>query len=306
MARNLKYQLNYIINQNFKEGVSKHSLKSDGSRSEHSKVYSYAERKNLIDTTSKLANYMSEKYPEVKYVRDIQNTHIQSFLNDNAQGWTRSTIDVRCSHISKLERLAEQTYKGSNFNFYHDIVKPTGRDNTREIAMTRQDYNKLLLHTRESTSESRYAIEFAGRFGLRVAELSKLQYRDIQQQENGSYRLNIVDSKGGRDRVIEVTKESDKSFLGQFKGSETDRIIPYQSDSINKFVNRHLEACGLTQYIDAKTSIHSIRKMVAQEKFDECRANGQTRQESLDTVSHFLGHNDNRNDLMARYIGNIY
>lgn len=305
MARNLKYQFKTIIEKNFKEGVSKHSLKAQG-KGEQTRVFSYAERKNLIDISSKFANYMKDNHSDVNLIRDLKSEHIQEFLNQNANGWTKATIDVRCSQLAKLEKLASQTFKGSNFTFYRDIVKPTGKDPSRTLSMSRSDYNKLLLSTRESKSDSRHAVEFAGRFGLRVSETTKLQYRDIQRQEDGSYKLNIVDSKGGRDRTIEITKEADKVFLEQFKGSSTDRIIPLKTDSVNKFVNRHMHKCQLNQYIDRKTSIHSMRKMVAQEEFDKHRADGLSRQESLDKVSNFLGHGENRNELMERYVANIY
>lgn len=47
MARNLKYQFKYAIEQSFKPGADKHSMKSnraeDGSRG--SKTLSYADRK---------------------------------------------------------------------------------------------------------------------------------------------------------------------------------------------------------------------------------------------------------------------
>lgn len=306
MARNLKYQFKTIIEKNFKEGMSKHSMKKDGSKSSQAKIFSFSDRKNLINTSSKLANYMKDKYPQVKMLNEVKSEHVQSFLNDNSKGWTKSTIDVRMSHIKKLEKLASQTYSNSKFDFTKDLVKISGKDGCRTLSMSRSDYNKLLTSAKDSTSESRFAIELAGRFGLRVSETTKLQHRDIQKQEDGSYKLQIVDSKGGRDRTIEVTKEDDKAFLSQFKGVSTDRIIPFQSGSVNKFVNRHLERCELREYIDAKTSIHSMRKMVAQEHFDACRACGLGRQESLDQVSAFLGHGHNRDELMERYISNIY
>ena len=49
-TRNIKYQFKYCIDTHFREGMDKHSMKRNGK--DNSKIYSYADRKNLIDLDS--------------------------------------------------------------------------------------------------------------------------------------------------------------------------------------------------------------------------------------------------------------
>lgn len=51
-TRNIKYQFKHCIDIHFKEGMDKHSLKLQGK--DNSKIYSYSDRKNLIDLSSNL------------------------------------------------------------------------------------------------------------------------------------------------------------------------------------------------------------------------------------------------------------
>ena len=75
MARNLKYQFKYAIEQSFKPGADKHSMKSnraeDGSRG--SKTLSYADRKNLIDVSANFSNWMRDNHSEIKELKDINS-----------------------------------------------------------------------------------------------------------------------------------------------------------------------------------------------------------------------------------------
>ena len=58
MARNLKYQFKYAIEQSCKFGADKHSMKNNRAENGNMKArtLSYADRKNLIDVSSNFAN----------------------------------------------------------------------------------------------------------------------------------------------------------------------------------------------------------------------------------------------------------
>ena len=82
--RNLKYQFLRAINQNFREGMDKHSDKKNNIRNT-GKIYSYADRKNLIDLSCNFANWMRNSYPEIKLLKDLESKHLQEFLNSKKQ-----------------------------------------------------------------------------------------------------------------------------------------------------------------------------------------------------------------------------
>lgn len=312
MSKNLKAQFHYVIENNFKPGMDKHSMKHQDYKSEvrGTKIFSYSDRQNLINTSAHLANWLKEAHPEVKMVRDIRSKHIQEYLNKNSVGWTKATVELRMSHLRKLETLANNTFKGSEVKFTHDLVKPAGNDPTRIMPMSRSDYNRLLVAMKDSESAGKTAFELAGRFGLRVSETTKLQYRDITEKEDGTMNLHIHNSKGGHSRDIQVGKPADIQYLKELvvghQGDSIDRVVPIQDDSVNKFINRTMEKAGIDEYRDASTSIHALRKMVAQELYDELRLEGKGRNEALDEVSKFLGHGKDREACISRYVSNIY
>lgn len=297
----------YAIESHFASGMDKHSAKKQG-LSKQNKIYSYSDRRNLIDTSAHFSNWLRQRHPEIRYIKDISSDITQEYLNESSQGWTKATITVKMSHLKKLEKLAADTFRNSNVCFFCDIVKPCGRDNSRTIPMTRNDYTKLLLTMNKSVSSAKTAIELCGRFGLRVSETTKLQYRDIILNEDGSASINIVNSKGGKSRVIKTSNQDDVSFLSSLTSYHSDksRIVPIDSKSVNKFVQRYLRSAGLEKYTKAKTSTHAIRKMVAQEKYDEYRNSGLSRKDSINKVSFYLGHGKNRDECISRYVTNIW
>lgn len=301
MAKNLKYQFLYAINSNFKEGMSKHSIKAE-KKMDGTRVFSYADRKNLIDVASNFSNYMKQNYSDVKQVKDINAEHIQSFLNSKANTCSKATLQQYSSKFNKLEKIVNNTYN-TNAN-YSGHVTPSGAENTkiRSVAMSRNDFEKLRNSFSNSTSSAKQAIELTARAGLRVSETVKLQGRDINIEKG---TIHVADGKGGRDRDVQIRAE-DKQYFADLKASVSDyeRICPVQSDSINKAVLNHMKSIGIAdKYED--TSIHAIRKMYAQEQYDSYREQGMTITESLGAVSVDLGHSENRIELMKEYVLNI-
>lgn len=302
MGRNIKYQFLNAINNNFKEGMSKESIKKSG-QMDGTRIFSYSDRKNLIDVASNFSNYLKETHPEVKMVKDIKAEHVQSFLNSKANNCSYATLKQYESKFNKLENIVNKTY---NCNAsYKGFTTPAGVNNTkiRNSSMSKEDFKKLENAFSNSNSSAKTAIQLTARAGLRVSECTKLQGRDINLKEN---TIHVADGKGGRDRDIPIRPE-DKQYFADLKASvrDTERICPVQPDSINKAIQREMEKLELKdKYED--TSIHAIRKMYAQEEYDRCRAEGMEIKEALGEVSVQLGHSENRIELMKEYVLNIH
>ncbi|OBY12502.1 tyrosine-type recombinase/integrase [Clostridium paraputrificum] len=302
MGRNLKHQFINAINKNFKECMDKHSAKhSDGIGTE--KIYSYADRKNLLDVACNFANYMKHEHSEIRMVKDIKEEHIQGFFNEKAKECSYLTLEQYRSRFNKLEKLVKNTYHVEvNYSRGYDI--PITREQTeklRSISMSKQEYSQLSGCIEASRSAAVPGIHLSARFGLRVSEISKLQGRDIDLERNV---IRIIGSKGGRDREIPI-RSHERSFCEEIKREvrEHERVVPLRSNSINTFLQRSLEKCGLREkYSSAKTGIHSIRKMAAQNHYDECRANGMSIREAKQDTSQWLGHGKDRLELMNEYI----
>ena len=83
----------------------KKSGQMDGKR-----VFSFADRKNLIDLSAHFAGYMSEHHSEVRQLRDIQTDHIQGFLDAKAETVSQATLQQYESRFRKLELTNPQKW----------------------------------------------------------------------------------------------------------------------------------------------------------------------------------------------------
>lgn len=302
MGRNLKYQFLNAINNNFKEGMSKNSIKEAGQMN-GTRIFSYSDRTNLIDVASNFSNFMKQNYGDVKMVKDIKAEHIQSFLNLKSQTCSSATMKQYESKFNKLEKIVNNTYN-CNAN-YRGFSTPNGANATkiRNSSMSKADFKRLESSFSNSNSSAKIAIQLTARAGLRVSECTKLQGRDIDLNKGV---IRVIDGKGGRDREVTIRQE-DKAFFTDLKANygDMERICPVQNDSINKAISREMEKLDMKEKYE-DTSIHCIRKMYAQEQFDRYRDEGMEIREALGQVSVDLGHSENRLELMKEYVLNIH
>ncbi|MDM0981925.1 tyrosine-type recombinase/integrase [Clostridium perfringens] len=304
MARNLKYQLKTAIEKNFKEGMDKHSIKVNGG--DGTKIFSYSDRKNLINFTSNFSNWMKDNYPEVRMAKDINSNHVQSFLNSKAQECSRATLKQYVSKANKMAKLINNTY---NQDLKFNVVAPASKSGNqifRNKQMSENHYNKLLSNMRDGNGKN--ALLITKNFGLRVSEVTKLQNRDIDLDKGV---IRVVGGKGGRDREVPIRSQEQRQVAEQLKATvrqETDRIVPIKPNSINMALSRAMDRIGVgEEYSD--TGIHSIRKLYAQEQYNYYRSSGMEINQALGEVSRDLGHSLERGkdmDLMCIYIKNIF
>lgn len=290
-TRNIKYQFKYCIDTHFREGMDKHSMKRNGK--DNSKIYSYSDRKNLIDLSSNFSNWIKENHNEIRQLKDINSTHIQEFLDEKANTCSTKTLKNYQSYFRKLETICNDTYN-TNVDF-HSAVTPisikNGGGKIRNIMCSDAQYQSLLKTT---NSNLKSALILSKNFGLRASECSKLQYRDIK--EDGIY---IVDSKGKRSRFVKAENKQQQDILQQFRGKNQGRICPIRTESLQQAFNRECKKQGIDFQNGA---FHTLRKNFATAKYKEHREKGETIQQALDSVSHALGHGSNRNQLMKEYI----
>ena len=302
MGRNLKYQFLNAINNCFKEGMDKHSIKASG-QMDGTRIFSYADRKNLVDTASNFSNYLKSNYPDVKMLKDIKPEHVQSFLNSKSGSCSDATLKQYQNKFNKLQNVVNNTYN-INVNF-KGAIAPHGSNATkiRNSSMSKIDFKKLENSFSNSKSSAKTAIQITAKAGLRVGECVKLKGKDINIQGG---TVHVHGGKGGRDRDVKIRPE-DKKFWSDLKASvrANERICPVNKDSINKAIRREMEKLDIQdKYRD--TGIHCIRKMYAQQQFDHYREQGMEIKEALGQVSEDLGHSDTRIELMKEYVLNIY
>lgn len=306
MSKSIKHQLIHAINSNFKEGQDKHAMKRAGYERQ-STIFSYSDRKNLIDTAAAFANWLKDQPDAPRRLYEITPQHIQAYLNAHADKWTAATFKARFSHLRKLEALARSTYPNSKISFTAGVTLPqTATAPKRTIQVSERDYERLLSFSVLSKSQARHAIFLSGACGLRVAEIAKLKGSDIAIQPDGSATVRVVDSKGKRSRTITLNNPDTVSRLAQLHSEAGQgRVCPVKSESLNAYLRRAFHALGMTEYVQHKTGFHALRKLAAQRYYDACRGRGLAIKEALGETSVFLGHGKNRDELMKHYVLNI-
>jgi len=302
---NLKRQFYYAIEKCCKFGADKHSIKHQKNYNK-SNIYSYSDRKNLLNIYSQFGNHIKDNFPNVKMSKDITNEHIQSFLSSKSRSCSNETLKSYFSAFIKLGHIINNTYHThSTFNSIVIPVSKKGLSKIRDVSMSKEDYGKIQTYLNNSKGSGRIGLEIAKITGMRTEEICKLKFKDIKS--NGKI-ISVVDGKGKRSREIPIYKIEDISFfkcLLNSSSSENERICPIQPDSLNKAIRRAIKALGIDKkYKD--TTIHSIRKMYAQNLYNDLRNQGFTSLQSWNNISANLGHGENRQDLLHVYLSDLW
>lgn len=277
--------------------MDKHAIKRAG-QMDGTRIFSFADRSNLIDLASNFASYMKQHHADVKEVRSITTAHIQEFMSAKSETVSQQTLDQYHSRFCKLERLVNDTYKSCHANF-HSAVTPlssvNGGGKLRSQMLATSDYQALLNSSTNTNLHNALVLSYCA--GLRASECSKLKSSDWNA---ASGTLRIVDSKGKRSREVKVPQQHINA-VGAVMGSTEGRICTCQTQSLQKAMRRELVTCGLSDTYK-NGAFHMARKAYATNLYQDCRSSGMTVQQSLSTVSQSLGHGAKRNELMKEYI----
>ncbi|MEG2985081.1 MAG: tyrosine-type recombinase/integrase [Peptostreptococcaceae bacterium] len=269
------------------------------------RVYSYSEKENLMKTSVQLTNFIKENYPGVKLIKEISENMVRDFIISKVDVCRQSTLDQYRSRLDKIEHLINVRYKTADVSFGNlKIASALGEDKLRCSDMDKVHYKAIMDSSLGSNSKGRLGVEIAREWALRVSEVTNIRVKDINLEEK---ILHIHQSKGGRSRDLPIREYQmqmvEKMILNR---EDNDRVVTIKEDSINRWLGRELEKNGIRDYNAEKTGVHCIRKMVAQEKYDEFRNEGYTRAEARDLTSEYLGHGEDREELMKEYVANMW
>ena len=295
--KSIKCQFQYAINENFREGMSKHSLKDQDTS--HTNIYSYGEKFRLLDVASDFSKFLKENFSNVKYIRDIEANHIQSFLNSK-KTCTQNSINSYVQSLKKLERISNKCYGLSKENISQVAVPKVQRksDASRGAShpITRDAYEKLLTYCLNNPSKSGNALllDFtcSDSHGMRIEELARIKLSNIDSQGI----ITITNAKGGKEYQMQC---SNLPFLKELISKQYDTkgkfLFDIKGSSINKYLERTCVKLGLEKY-----SFHDIRRYHAQNYFDGLRGQGFTTKDALLTTSKYLSHNSPRAQMMTQ------
>ena len=303
--RSLKAQLKFAVQKCQRFGQSKHADKKNPEIYTKEGVYSISSSDALKDTVTNFANFMSEKHPEIGYVRDITVDHINEWIAYRQADWSNKTYDNMVSRIGKMELLLNKTYHLELDLTTGLMHRPKDRQDKEEIrnkAMSRDDLRDLITYMKNSTSPNGWiALEITSRCGLRVKEVSCLRFSNI---DTDNKVIHVVEgAKNGRKRDVAI-RDKDILFFRKFcreYGNQEYVTGGIKEDSINKSIRRAMQAIG----IDLKykeTTEHAVRKLYASERYQEELKKTNDKKKAFTAVQHDLGHGDFRTKLFDTYV----
>ena len=302
--RSINNQLHHAVSTALAFGESKRSASLE---ERESKVYSLKRADSLRALSKSFAKYLNTEYPEIKMVRDIKQDHVKAYLNAHKSTWSKHTLEEKCGQMGKLGTICGNAFNGAGWSRVDVMPAPESREKVRNVTMSQEHLAALRESFRGSKSAGAIGIEIAARCGLRSAECATLRGKDIDLEKKELF-VSREGAKNGRERFVPI-REKDMGYFDSLKASAGDSYCcrGVSAEGINHAIREHMRDLGISEFYPCST-IHSIRKAYAQERMEELRGPAPLpdRTEEIrtwDTVSHELGHGDDRIDLYNTYIG---
>lgn len=305
MSKNIIYQMQSAVNFAADKGIGtdKHSDKCNGEIGTY-KIYSYASRKEMIDFSWDFGRYIKVNFPDIKQVKDIKVEHINDYLKSK-KDISGNTIKLLSSNLNKLELCVEKFFNIKVDWQTNRVIPEAEKSNIRHVIFTDEQVVKIdnrVAEKRDSLSKNGYYL--ARFFGLRSASICKIQVQDVSLENR---ILHIHGDKGGRNRDLQIPEEAvpylKKMLIG--KDNPTDRLVPLRPDSVCAYLNRICKELNyhgeFDNIIKARTSIHCLRRYKATAMYEEL-IKTHSKKEAENLVCKFLGHGENRKDIIGRYI----
>jgi len=314
---NLFKQTKHAIIQCCTFGADKHAMKTKSKSGKRHldntwHIFSYAQRKELIELASQGMRFIKAAQPEIRLVRDVLVEHWNEFLETKAETCSTSTLEQYCSRIRKIGRCINHYYH-ANVDWHSKLRAPTSLttpygEEQRVQQMTREDFDALIKWAQRPGAKSRAYIgwELSARFGYRVAGAASARVNDVHLERKGHFgfgQVHIVE-KGNRERDVDIKTMEDRLFLEKLIEGKAleEKLVGIAAGSINRQMHRGMEALGIKDKYPL-TAEHSIRKLYAQELWNQCRSEGMSRQDCIRYCNVQLGHSQTRNiELLTRYV----
>ena len=305
--RSLKSQINYAISKNTHIGESKRAYRNQHDGKTNGRTFSVGYSEALRDCANSFTKYVKVEHPDIRMAKDITTRVVQQWIDYNKDKWSNATTNNRISQMKVIAQQINNTYKEADIHL--DELKNNKDqkrdDKIRDKAMERKDYEAIRRNLQQSQSQARYAIEIAGRNGLRIKEISCLKTKNIDLEKNV---LHITEgAKNGKYRDVPIRK-ADLDYYINLKKELESMGQEYvcggvKEDSLNHAIRNEMKQLGLDRKYE-KTSNHAIRKMYARERMGEERVHGNSEEKAWSIVQKELGHGSGfRQALYKTYIG---
>ena len=187
-------QIQKALDSRLAIGMSKHNDKrirnESGRRLADDRIYSWSTYRSYLKHAVYFSRWIEKNHPECKTLAKAR-----PYVND----WIQSRIDQGMSaYTVKLETAALAKVYGCSTK---DFIQTPER-NRSKIVRSRGDKIRDKHFSKKNNAE---LVTFCKCTGLRRHELKKVRGDQLIQNEDGSYSVQVISGKGGKDRTVPVT-----------------------------------------------------------------------------------------------------
>lgn len=307
---NLFQQIKMGVDDAFSPGTSKRSMKNDrdedGNLKENTKnhVFSYESRSDLINTAHQFADFVKTNHPDIKFVKDITRDMAKEFLDSkhhiNGGSCNSNSVNTYAQRLDNLSHVCNAKYH-SDTNW--DVDKKELYQDGEHLRSLRMDPEHLkdALNSMNDC-HGKFGVEIAKEFGVRESSIVHFRGKDFDFE---NLTATVFDAKHGKTFKIELREDQAEWIKEKMEEKGiglNDRLVPIRAQSVANILCEHLDKTGHKEYSEAKSTIHAVRKMVAQQhyeaKISEYQAKGEdfktAEKHALRDTSNYLGHGDMR------------
>lgn len=316
MSKNISYQLQFLVHKSSAFGSSKYDERRKGKGINNVKTYSHKTFSARLDVAKAFGKFVQQNFPKTKMVRDITPAMANAFLESRAnRGCRQATLMSYTADVRSLLRMAQVRWNAPRYDLKKEIHTPQPKPELDPLrsarGMSRQDYERI-LETQKPSSNLYKAMTIIEACGARAGGVTHLRGDDIEvRPDKVIVHIRHGYEKGGRMRDIEVVNGRHMDILAEYHDKYGDRLIvehrghALKPESIEKSLSRAIAKAGLTEKYNYQ-KCHSIRKMWAQERYNDYRQN-HGKYETIQFINEQLGHSKDRDvALLGCYVSNIY
>ncbi len=308
MRGSIKWQVNQVFQTINQIGSSKHMAKMEARAEGHTTwheigknidIYSYSTLDLYRDVAKDLMSYAKEQF-NLRDIEKLNGEVVKSFLETKiADGVKYSTFQTYAAALEKLEvalnRYSEINERGNQYSFSEAIreVRQEAREVLDRSVETRayEDPKGLIENIKDEKFQILAEVQYNG--GFRISEINHVSPE--QFKENNIFE--VWDGKGGKDREIQLSENVYNSFkeLVENNINENYNKFTFDENQYREAIKEGAELSGQEYH-----GSHGLRWNFAQETFAELQESGFSYEESLQEVSHLMGHE--RPDITEHYL----
>ena len=283
------YQAEKALKPGFASGQDRHEAKAKGTAKR--KIFSRSTMETYLTDIADLIEWVRAEYG-VKDADQMTSEHARAYLDSLA------ARNLSGGYLSR-KRSAIAKYCQIKYGTRWDLGGTWHSDARPEWAYTAEQAEELIANLRAHARDPKIAnvVKLQATAGLRILESVHLRASDI---DPAHCMIRVEeDTKGGKVRVVRVDPQhqhflEDMKTQGEHNDKDRQHVFRDRGKprhGLDKRASRAVaEACDRLQIICY--GMHGFRKMFAQQRYAEYRAQGMSDLEARETLMHELGHND--------------